>query len=134
MGGTLPVRPPELGFNHASEKPPQSEFGHRLVAIRQARGLTQTQLADAMGTTQRVISRLETVADYPTVPLLLELCRVLKVSSDELLGLKPPPRVEPPRQPPEEKRLWRHLRVVAQLPERDQRAVLRLAAKAQGVG
>jgi transcriptional regulator with XRE-family HTH domain len=120
-----------------AKKPPQSEFGHRLVAIRQARGLTQTQLADAMGTTQRVISRLETVADYPTVPLLLELCRVLKVSADELLALKPPPRVEPPRQPPEEKRLWRHLRVVAQLPERDQRAVLRLidtAAKATGVG
>lgn len=41
--------------------------------------------------------------------------------------------MEAPRQPPEEKRLRRHLRVVAQLPERDQRTVLRLidtAAKA----
>ncbi len=86
---------------------------------------------------QRIISRLETVADFPTVPILLELCRVLRVSSDELLGLKAPPRVETPRQPPEEKRLWRHLRVVAQLPERDQRAVLRLidtAARATKAG
>ena len=73
----------------------------------------------------------------PTVPVLLEFCRALKVSSDELLGLKPPPKVAAPRQPPDEKRLWRHLRVVAQLPERDQRAVLRLidtAAKATKAG
>lgn len=49
-----------------------------------------------------------------------------KVSADELLGLKPPPKVETPRQPPDEKRLWKHPRLVAQLPERDQRAVLRL--------
>lgn len=120
-----------------AKKQPETEFGRRLVAIRQARGLTQTQLAAATGTTQRVVSRLETVAEYPTVPVLLEFCRVLKVSSDELLGLKPAPRVEAPRQPPEEKRLWRHLRVVAQLPERDQRAVLRLidsAAKAANAG
>ncbi len=108
-----------------AKKQPETEFGRRLVAVRQARGLTQTQLAEATGTTQRVVSRLETVAEYPTVPVLLEFCRALKVSADELLGLKPPPKVEPPRQPPEEKRLWRHLRVVAQLPERDQRAVLR---------
>ena len=120
-----------------AKKTPETDFGHRLVAIRQARGLTQTQLADATGTSQRIISRLETVADFPTVPILLELCRVLRVSSDELLGLKAPPRVEAPRQPPEEKRLWRHLRVVAQLPERDQRAVLRLidtAARATKAG
>lgn len=120
-----------------AKKQPETEFGRRLVAIRQARGLTQTQLADATGTTQRVVSRLETVAEYPTVPVLLEFCRVLKVSADELLGLKPPPKVEAPRQAPEEKRLWRHLRVVAELPERDQRAVLRLidtAAKAKRAG
>lgn len=108
-----------------AKKQPETEFGRRLVAVRQARGLTQVQLAEATGTTQRVVSRLETVAEYPTVPVLLEFCRALRVSADELLGLKPPPKVEPPRQPPEEKRLWRHLRVVAQLPERDQRAVLR---------
>jgi transcriptional regulator with XRE-family HTH domain len=114
-----------------AKKHPETEFGRRLVAVRQARGLTQVQLAEATGTTQRVVSRLETVAEYPTVPVLLEFCRALKVSADELLGLKPPPKVEPPRQPPEEKRLWRHLRVVAQLPERDQRAVLRFIDTAQ---
>ena len=69
-----------------------TDFGKRLVAVRQARGLTQVQLAEATGLTQRVVSRLETVADYPTVPVLMELCRALRVSADELLGLKPHPR------------------------------------------
>ncbi len=51
---------------------------------------------------------------------------ILQSSADELLGRKPPPKLAAVRQPPEEKRLWRHLRVVASLPERDQRAVLRI--------
>lgn len=120
-----------------AKKPPMTEFGKRLMALRQQRGLTQVQLAAAIGSTQRVVSRLETVAEHPTVPVLVALAGALKVSADELLGLKPAPRVEAPRQAPEEKRLWRHLRVVAALPERDQRAVLRLidsVARAQRAG
>lgn len=92
------------------------------------------QLATTLGVSQRAISRLETVAEYPTVPLLVALCEALQASADELRGLKPPPKTAAPRQPPEEKRLWRHLKAVASLPERDQRAVLRLidtAAKAK---
>jgi transcriptional regulator with XRE-family HTH domain len=109
-----------------AKKPPLTEFGRRLTALRQARGLTQVQLAEAIGATQRIVSRLETIAEHPTVPLLVELARVLKVSADELLGLKPPPKVEAAVQPPQERRLWKKLRLVAALPERDQRAVLRI--------
>ena len=109
-----------------AKKPPSTEFGRRLTALRQARGLTQVQLAQAIGSTQRIISRLETIAEHPTVPLLVELARALKISADELLGLKPPPKAEAPVQLPEERRLWKKLRLVAALPERDQRAVLRI--------
>ena len=35
----------------------------RLFALRKAQGLTQVQLADALGTTQRVISYYETDAE-----------------------------------------------------------------------
>jgi transcriptional regulator with XRE-family HTH domain len=109
------------------KKEPATEFGRRLVQLRQARGLTQVQLAAAIDSSQRVISHYETVAEYPTVQALVALARVLRVSTDELLGLKPPPRNAPAPPPPrEERRLWRHLRVVARLPQRDQRAVLRL--------
>jgi transcriptional regulator with XRE-family HTH domain len=109
-----------------AKKPPLTEFGRRLTTLRQSRGLTQVQLAQAIGSTQRIISRLETVAEHPTVPLLIELARALKVSADELLGLRAPPKTEAPVQLPEERRLWKKLRRVAELPERDQRAVLRI--------
>jgi transcriptional regulator with XRE-family HTH domain len=99
------------------------------MALRMARGLTQVQLAAATKTTQRTISYYETVAEYPTVPALIALARALRVSSDELLGLTAPPRAAAAAAPvaaPEEKRLWKKLRQVAHLPERDQRAVIRL--------
>ena len=47
------------------KKPPQTEFGVRLVALRQQRGLTQVQLAEASGLSQRVISYYETMPGYP---------------------------------------------------------------------
>lgn len=125
---------PRLGLVMPAKKQPQYEFGQRLTALRQARGLTQVQLASALGVSQRAISRLETVAEFPTVPLLIALCETLRTSADELLGLKAPPRVAAPRQAPDEKRLWRHLKVVASLPERDQRAVLRIIDTAARAG
>lgn len=119
MTGTLVLMP--------GKKEPSTDFARRLLQLRRARGLTQTQLAEAAGTSQRVISHYETVAEYPAVEVLVSLARVLRVSTDELLGLRAPPRQAAPAAPaPQEKRLWRHLRVVASLPERDQRAVLRL--------
>jgi transcriptional regulator with XRE-family HTH domain len=108
-----------------TKKKPQHDFGRRLTALRLARGLTQTQLAVAVGASQRAISRLETIAEFPTVALLVALCHTLKASADELLGLRPSKQTPAP-QPPEEKRLWRHLKRVAALPERDRRAVLRI--------
>lgn len=115
------------------KKPPSTDFGRRLVEFRLARGLTQIQLAAAAGTSQRV-SHYESVAEYPSVDVLIAVARVLHVSTEELLGLKPPPRVALPQQAPEEKRLWRHLKVVASLPERDQRAVLRIIDTAARAG
>ncbi len=70
----------------------------------------------------------------PTVHALVALAKVLHVSTDELLGLKAPARIEMPKQPPEEKRLWRHMKLVAKLPERDQRAVRRLSDTAARAG
>jgi transcriptional regulator with XRE-family HTH domain len=119
------------------KKPPQTAFGDRLVALRRQRGLTQVQLAEASGLTQRVISYWETMPAYPAAPAIVALAKALHVSTDELLGMKALPKAATATQPPEERRLWRHLRVVAALPERDQRAVLRLidtAARAHRAG
>ena len=72
-----------------AKKPAQNAFGQRLVALRQAKGLTQVQLAKAAGMSQRAISYYETEAEFPPAPALITLASVLAVSTDELLGLKP---------------------------------------------
>ena len=46
----------------------ETSFGERLQAVRKARGLTQVQLAEAAGTTQRAISYYETEAGFPPAP------------------------------------------------------------------
>jgi transcriptional regulator with XRE-family HTH domain len=106
-----------------AKKPPQTAFGKRLVALRRARGFTQMQLAKAMGTTQRAISYYEIEAELPSASALIALARVLRVTTDELLGLKP---AKLDRQDANEQRLWRRFRRMASLPQRDQRVVIRL--------
>jgi transcriptional regulator with XRE-family HTH domain len=103
----------------------ETRFGKRLQAIRKARGLTQMQLAEAARTTQRAISYYETEAGFPPVPAVIDLAKALKVSTDELLGVIPP-RVERINDHPEDRRMWKRFRMVLVLPERDQKAVIRL--------
>jgi transcriptional regulator with XRE-family HTH domain len=100
----------------------EESFGKRLLALRKARGITQVELAKALGTAQRTISYYENEGGLPTVLLLGSLARVLRVTTDELLGLKPTKVQESPQK----RRLWKRLQRIESLPERDQRAVIRL--------
>ena len=107
-----------------AKKEPHSAFGKRLFALRKTRGLTQVQLAEALGTTQRVISYYETEAELPPSTAIIPLARVLEVSTDELLGLKP---AEPNGNSSIQKqRLWKRFQKMDVLPTKDQRAVIRL--------
>jgi DNA-binding XRE family transcriptional regulator len=72
----------------------QEAFAKRLRStprhfLRQARGLTQVQLAKATGMTQRAISYYEIEAEFPPAPALITLSQALEVSTDELLGVQP---------------------------------------------
>lgn len=53
-------------------------------------GLTQTELALAIGVTQKEISRWETGTRTPQVETIASICKVLNVSADILLetGIK----------------------------------------------
>ena len=62
-------------------------FGQRLVQIRKSKGLTQTELGERIGVSQRIIHHYEHKADYPPTQKLIELARALDMSIDELLGL-----------------------------------------------
>ena len=107
------------------KKYPETSFGERLQNIRKARGLTQVQLAEAAGTTQRAISYYETEAGFPPAPAIIDLARALQITTDELLGVKPP-RIEAASEDPEARRQWKRFQLVSSLPERDQKAVIRL--------
>jgi len=102
-----------------------SSFGERLQNLRKARGLTQVQLAEAAATTQRAVSYYETEAGFPPAPAIISLAQALHVSTDELLGLKPP-KAAPAENDPEARRQWKRFQMIATLPERDQKAVVRL--------
>ena len=107
-----------------AKKPPKTSFGERLSALRTPRGLTQVDLAIAMGTTQRVISYYETKGELPTPDFLVALVRILGTTADELLGIKPAKLG--PDNTPEQRRLWKRFQRMESLPEKDQRAVIRL--------
>ena len=64
-------------------------FGQNLKNLRCAKlpPLTQTDLANAIGVTQRKISFLETGASEPSLRDIVTICRYFSVSADYLLGL-----------------------------------------------
>ncbi len=105
---------------------PSSDFGRQLVKLRKQHGITQVQLAQRIGSTQRAVSRYETIAEFPPVHVLLKIANTFKVSADDLLGLRPPKKSPIPKEDPETKRLWKKFQDVRSLPVKDQRAVIRL--------
>ena len=109
---------------------PGSPFGERLIELRKARNMTQEDLAKAIGTTNRAISYYEAEGGNPPLDTLVAMAKELRCSSDALLGLtklktEPITKGDGPTTP-EEKRLWNKFRQLRKLPDKDQRAVIRL--------
>jgi len=60
-------------------------FGERIKELRQEKGLTQRQMADSFGITERNYQRYE-ATDSPSNDTLLKLADFFEVSTDYLLG------------------------------------------------
>lgn len=69
-----------------------TELGFRLRRRRLERGLTQAQLGALAGCNSGSIGNLEVGRYGLALHSLMQLCRVLKISADELLGLETPPQ------------------------------------------
>jgi transcriptional regulator with XRE-family HTH domain len=126
MPFTIPDEMPRKGYG-------ETTFGPRLVAIRKARGLTQVQLAEKARTTQRAISYYENDAGFPPAPALIALAGALQVSTDVLLGVETP-KVERINEDAEARKQWKRFQMISTLPERDQKAVIRLINSLVAVG
>lgn len=98
-----------------------TEFGKRLVKLRKTAGYTQTELANELGVTQRMISYYEGHAEYPPSAMIPKLATLLGVSADELLGIKP---IKKGKQP--DTRLQRRFQQIQKLPTKDKRQITQL--------
>jgi len=67
----------------------ENKFCENLKRLRQEEKLTQTQLAEKIGSTQRKISFLEKGVVEPDLSTLISLSKFFKVSTDDLLGIEP---------------------------------------------
>jgi transcriptional regulator with XRE-family HTH domain len=97
-------------------------FGARLADTRKRRAMTQAELGAAVGVSKRVITYYEQEDAQPPGAMLVDLAKALRVSADQLLGLKPPKEKTSPRTA----RLLKRLQRIERLPATDQRVVLKL--------
>lgn len=98
-----------------------TNFGKRLARLRKKAGYTQTTLADELGVSQRMISYYEGHTEFPPSNLLPVMAKVLGVSADELLGIKP---LKKNRQP--DTRLMRRMQQIDKLDSATKRQVIQV--------
>ena len=98
-----------------------TDFGKRLSDLRKRAGYTQVELANELGVTQRMISYYEGHSEYPPSNLLPTMAKVLRVSSDELLGIKP---LKKNKQP--DSRLLRRMQQIDKLDASTKRQVIQV--------
>ncbi len=65
------------------------DFGKMIKDCRQKSNMTQTELAACLNITPQAVSRWEMGISYPDVVMLPRISEVLRVSADELLGIRP---------------------------------------------
>ncbi len=65
------------------------DFGSRLKAIRQQRGLTQKKLAEEIGKSVQAVSSYERNAQIPPIEVMISIADVLNVSLDYLVDRQP---------------------------------------------
>lgn len=75
-------------FNHPHTL--EVSIGTKLKSLRLQAGLTQTQLANAAGILQGVLTRYETDKKVPSAPRLAAIARALGVTVEEILEESPP--------------------------------------------
>jgi len=103
----------------ASDKRYFEELGRRIYELRKAKGLTQTELGEALGFSQQHVHGFEKGIRRVPVSLLPKLASVLGVSFEDLLGEQ---RRKRSKRGPRSK-LERQFEVVSQLSKRKQQLV-----------
>lgn len=64
-------------------------FGNMIAALRKEKGMTQLELAEKMGVTDKAVSKWERDLSFPDVSSFPKLAEIFDVSVDELMQVKP---------------------------------------------
>ena len=70
-------------------------FGNMVAALRKEKGMTQLELAEKMGVTDKAVSKWERDLSFPDVSSIPKLAEILGVSVDELMQVKAESKEEP---------------------------------------
>jgi len=97
----------------------EKTIGRRLRELRRRRGFTQSEIAEQVGIDQTLVSNYERGAARLHGALVAGFTKALRVSADEILGLKDVAASST------NGRLLRRLQRIEELPLADQRAVLK---------
>ena len=98
------------------------EIGARLAQLRTEKGIKQAELAEQLGISQPMASDYERGKLRLHGELIIQICGMLDISADELLGIQPSAKTTRGTQ---NRRLSRRLQAIDQLPKRDQDALFR---------
>ena len=111
-------------------KKPAPKFGQRLAALRAERGLSQTALAEQLGTTRNAILHYERAAKNPSADFIAKTASFFGVGFDDLLG-----NTKAPRKPGPTPHIARLTDRLSKLPRAQQKMVTAmLEAALQKVG
>lgn len=118
---------PTTGCQMPKQKTPHAaSFGQRLSALRKAAGYTQQNLAEELGVSRRMIAYYEGQSEHPPTTLLPALAQALHISTDELLGLQPPPATKRAGARPRDNRMQRRLQQIENLPPEERRQLIQI--------
>ena len=70
------------------------KINEQIAFLRKQKGLTQEELANALGVTNQAVSKWESAQCCPDIQLLPDIAGLFGISVDELLGCAPAPAAE----------------------------------------
>jgi transcriptional regulator with XRE-family HTH domain len=99
----------------------EKTIAKRLRDLRKSRGLTQVEVAAQLGIPQTLVSEYERGTVRLHGAIVTALAKLLRVSTDELLGVKP----LKDHGPVQDRRILRRIQRIEKLPKRSKQALLK---------
>ena len=115
-------------------RPAQQEapaFGARFSELRRESGLSQAQFAKKAGVSREMIGYYERRTDNPESAFVVKAATILGVTTDELLGMEPPPAK---KKTGRKSKLDRYVEQVKALPKDEQQYVVKFLEQVLGHG